>query len=348
MGGFFGDAGLLSHLTQLFWGDALHADVRQTHRQAHIQAEVQDFHQFLSGGVLQHHVAEGAERHFLTVHIFVGAGQDGQAVHDAVGRRQTAALKAQAGQQDVGLNDVLQGGGDYIHVAGLLGLPAVGHQGLIALGRQRKSGVGAHAGSAHALTGAAGQACVDPAEGPHVGTGLEIGGQCVAHAGNQEAGGSLGNHGGVNQNYAGALLEVGVIVKRRVLGVQHGGVAGGSIRGGDGRADNHAVALAHALGGVDGLAAAQADGAGAVILLGDLTQAGNLLPGALAPEVAQHELHAELLRRSVQLGLNAGHVVGVGNQQRRISERFDKIAQVQQLVLALHVLCGTDKCLSHN
>ena len=34
---------------------------------------------------------------------FVGAGQDGQAVHDAVGRRQTAALKAQAGQQDVGL-----------------------------------------------------------------------------------------------------------------------------------------------------------------------------------------------------------------------------------------------------
>ena len=57
--------------------------------------------------------------HFLTVHIFVGAGQDGQAVHDAVGRRQTAALKAQAGQQDVGLNDVLQGGGDDVHVAGL-------------------------------------------------------------------------------------------------------------------------------------------------------------------------------------------------------------------------------------
>ena len=125
-------------------------------------------------------------------------------------------------------------------------------------------------------------------------------------------------------------------------------MAGRRVSSGDGGDDNHAVALAHAFGSVNGLAAAHAHDAGALVFSGHGPEALHFLPGALAAEVAGHKFHAEFFSRLVQLLFHPFHVAVQGNQQRGIAEGLDEITQIQQLVLALHVLSGADKCLSHN
>ncbi len=120
------------------------------------------------------------------------------------------------------------------------------------------------------------------------------------------------------------------------------------VRCGDGGDDDHAVTLAHALGGVNGLAAAHADNARALVLRGHFPEPFHFLAGALAPEVAGNELHAERFGGLVQLVFHALHVAVQRDQKRGIAKGLDEIAQVQQFVLALHVLRGANKGFSHS
>ena len=112
--GLLGDAGLLGDQLQLLSGDLGHADVSQADGQADGLAEAQDLVDLLHGSVLQNQLDQGTEGDLLTVGVVVGTGQNGQTVMDSVGGSQTAGLEAQAGQQDVGLDDVLQSGSDNV------------------------------------------------------------------------------------------------------------------------------------------------------------------------------------------------------------------------------------------
>ena len=194
----------------------------------------------------------------------------------------------------------------------------------------------------------AGQTGVDAGEGADVGPGLKVGRQGVAHAGDQETGGCTGNNRGIDQDNAGTLLEVGIVIKLTVFGVEHGGVAGRSVRSCNGGNDDNAVTLTHAFGGVDGLAAAHTYDTGALVFLSDLPQALHFLAGALAMEVAGDEGHTEFFGSFVQLFLDALHVAVQRDQQGGIAKGLDEVAQVQQFVLTLDVLGRADKGFSHN
>ena len=328
--------------------DVLYAEVGKAHGQSDFQAEADDFFDLFHRSILENELADGAERDLFAVEVFMSLFQHGQTVVDGMRRGKTAGLESQTRKQDVGFDDILERGSNDVGFAGEHRFVAVGKQRLIAQFRQRVSGLGAH-GEQFALgaVGSAGQTGVDVAEGLFVGSGFEISGERVAHTRNEESDGSVRDNGGVDQNNAGALFEVSVVVESAVRRVQNRGVRSGSVGRRDGGAYNERITFGNALCGVYGFAAAETDGAGALVFLGDLLESGNFLTGTFAGEVDLDKLDFVLCGGGVEFGLNARRVVFMRYQQRSFAESLDKVTEVQKFVFALNVLGGANKCFSH-
>ena len=193
-------------------------------------------------------------------------------------------------------------GSDDVALAGEFRLVAVGEQSLVAQRGERERGLGAaREQSAFLAVRAAGKSRVDVAEGLDVGSRFEVGGKSVAHAGHEEAYGRLGDDAGVDEDHAGALFEVSIVVKRAVRSVEHCGVGRGRVGRRDGGADDERFALGDALRGVDSLAAAEAYGAGALVFFGKLLQTRDFLTGTLAREVCGDEYVYLFERRSCRV-----------------------------------------------
>jgi hypothetical protein len=83
----------------------------------------------------------------------MGFCQCGQSVVDGMGAGQSAAFKADAGKQGVGLNDMLQGRGDDLLLRCGLGGRAVAQQGIVAEPGQVKAGQGTETAAGVCRTG---------------------------------------------------------------------------------------------------------------------------------------------------------------------------------------------------
>ena len=83
--------------------DIAYAEILEAYGQADFEAELDNFLDFLDGGVLENELADGAEGNLFAVEFMVGFLEDGEAVVDGVGRSKAAALEAKARKQYVGL-----------------------------------------------------------------------------------------------------------------------------------------------------------------------------------------------------------------------------------------------------
>ena len=328
--------------------DILYAEVGKTYGKSNFEAEADDFVDFLGGRVLENELADGAERDLLAVEVFMCLLENGKSVVNGVRRGKTAGLKAQTGQQNVGLYDILESGSNLLGFAGKHSFVAVGKEVLVAEGSQRESGFGASCKEcALGTVGAAGKTCVDVTVGLHVGASFEISGERVAHARYEETYGSVGDNGGIDKDHAGALLEICVIVESSVRSIENGGVRGRRIGSGYRGADDERIAFGDAFRGVDGFTAAETYRASAFVLFGYLLKSRHFLTGTFAGEVHFYELDLILRGSGVEFRLNAGGIVLMRDEQSSLAEGFDKVTEVEELVFALNVLGGANKCFSH-
>ncbi|MNC38958.1 hypothetical protein D3C75_875910 [compost metagenome] len=157
---------------------------------------------------------------------------------DGMGCRKPAALKAEAGQQDVGLNNILQCRGNDVLITGQLCFDAILQQGFVAYAGQRQRGFGSFGFPAHPFTDTAGEPCIHIGEGSRSGPGFKIGGQSVPHARHQEPRRGFGDDGCINHDHGGALLEISVVVKSAFRRIKDRRMAGRSVCCGNGGNDD--------------------------------------------------------------------------------------------------------------
>ncbi|CVB11049.1 Uncharacterised protein [Serratia marcescens] len=236
--------------------------------------------------VLQHQLRQGAERHFLAVIQVVALLQHGKTVVNGVRRRQPTALEADAAQIGIGLNDAFH---RFRHHAGLdrqFGFHPFRQQRVItqprqAERRQRRFAAG-HAGGL----------------GVEAGLRLEIGGERVAHAGHQQTHRRFGDDGAVHHHHVRVARVNQVLGEFALFGVENRQRAGRRIGGGDGGNEHHRQLLVvrHGLGGVERLAAADADHAAAAVSLQLMAEPVYLLAAAFAVEAGRMMFHAVLLQ----------------------------------------------------
>gem|GEM_PF-6019959 len=180
----------------------------------------------------------------------VQLGDEGEALAHGVRAGHAAALETQAREEHVGLDDPLQVVIDHLRPHGLnRGFPVAADQIVAELG-QGQRGLGRPAGEE--VLCARGQAL----------PGLEMGGQGVAHAGDEEAYRGLGDDLGVHEHGVGVAVEEARPDERAVGIVGHDHPAGGRVVGGHRRHHDHRQAEQELdrLGQVEDLAAAQAHG----------------------------------------------------------------------------------------
>lgn len=189
-----------------------------------------------------------------------------------VRRSQTAGLKAQPREEGVRLDNGLKRRRDRVALVGFDGLAAVLEEDLLALGADGRRHLRREpAAKVGAVTR---------------GAGLEVGGEGIANAGREEAGGGLDDDGGVDEDGVRVLgvEAVGLEFAVRLVDDGEGGAGrvGGSSGGQDG--DLEADVVGNGLGGVDGLAAAEGDNEVDRVGLGEGADAADLLSRGLAAE----------------------------------------------------------------
>jgi len=263
--------------------------------------------------------------------------QRGEAVMHGMGARQARALEAQAAQEGVGLHDHVHGRGCRMHLGCGLGLPAEAHQQIVAKMRQREGRFGGIA--ARQVLGA----------GLAAGIRLEPGCERVAHAGDQEAGRTPGDHFGIHDHQVGVLRQDVVGLEDVVIGVRHRQRTAGRIGRCNGRNDHHRnlVLMGHGLACVDALAAADRQHDVPAMGLDHRIDPVDLLAGALAHKPLKVELDARVRKRLFQVRLHRGVAGFAAQDHGGLAECSNVRADLADSPGALHVLRGRDHDLCH-
>ena len=237
--------------------------------------------------------------------------KDGQPVVHGVRRGEPPALKADAAEEGVGLDDVFDGLGANVAFDGEFRAQAVLDQRVVAKLRKRDRGVRRLAAGAGAGVGGLYRA------------GLEIGRQRVAHAADEQAGGRRRNDVGVDQHEIRIRGQEEVLLKDALVAVDDGERAAGGVGRGDRRHDDDGLlrVVGDGLYGVEYLAAADADDDVAVAHLPD--EAVYLLFAALAAKFFK-----ERWRRAETLcdGFFYTFHAGGAYQNKRLRAEFFHIA----------------------
>ena len=356
----FGDASLCSNDLVFFFGEFFSDDftrarighkVVQANGETYFVAEVENFVEFFFGAVFKHELADCAECDDFAVHTArVNVVNRSQTVVDCVRSGKTARLESETGKKNVGFDDFFKSGGYDVAVASSLCFCAVADEVAIAKFGKCRCGVCAVAEKRAFLSVcAAGKTRVDVGYAVDVCSCLEVGGKSVAHTAYEEASRCVCDDVEVDKNDGRALTEVCVIVKFVIVGVKNGRVGSRCVRCRDGGADDERIACRNALRSVDCFAAAKTDGAVALVCFCKFLQRFHDRARALAFEkVAGNEFDAVFLLGRFEFFFDEVESKRVSDKKRFLTEGFYKITKVQQFVFALNVLCGTNKCFSHN
>ncbi|MNV50995.1 hypothetical protein D3C71_1430260 [compost metagenome] len=267
----------------------------------------------------------------------VTLGELGQAVVDGVGGGQPAALEADTAQIGVGLDDVLHRLGAEPLFHRQLGLVAIGQQGLVAeLGDGLRRQGGSTTG--HGL-----------ATGDLVGARLEVGRECIPHAGDQQPHRSAGDHAGIHDDHVGVGRDHQVFAELPLRGVDDRQRTGGGIGGGDGRHYDHRHLLVEGdrFGGIQRFATADADDDVKRRLVAAGQQAVDLGAGAFAIEAVELGFDACAVEAGGHSIANQLGDEGIGQNKRLAAERLDVVADVGEGPVALHVFAGADDDAVH-
>ena len=360
MDALVGDASLCGDDLVFFFGEFFSDDfararichkVVQADGETDFVAEVEHFVELFFGAVFKHELADCTECDDFAVHAAcVDVVDCGQTVVDCVCSCKTAGFESETGEKDVGFNDFFESGSYYVAVASGFRFCTVADEVVIAKLCKCRSGVRAVAEeSAFLAVCSAGKTCVDVGNAVDVCSCFEISGECVAHAAHEEARRCVCNDVEVDEDDGRALTEVCVIVKVMIVGVKNRRVGRRCVGCRDGGADDERIACRNALRCVDCFAAAETDGACALVCFCKLLQCFYNRARAFALEnVAGNEFNAVFLLGCFEFLFDEVERKRVCDKKCFLTEGFYKITKVQQFVFALHVLCGTNKCFSHN
>ena len=248
------------------------------------------------------------------------------------------ALKANAGEQRIGLDDVLHGRRQRALLQRDLGLDAIGHKRLIAELGERQAGHSALTAGASAAVGIVRR------------LSLEIGCERIAHTGNRQAHRARRDNRRIHQDDVGVCLKEEVLVELAVIGIEHRKRRARCIGRGDGGAnDNRGLqVIGDGLRGVEDLAATDADDDVATVVAGERNQAIDLALGALAVKVLKQQLGLGLGKTALDLSTDALLARRCHDDEGLSAERLDIGAELGQLVRTLDVLAGAIENCSHN
>ena len=265
-------------------------------------------------------------------------GQHRQTVVDGMSGSKARALKANTGEQRVGLDDVLDGRCKRTLLQRNLGLDAIGHKRLIAELGECQTGHTALAASAGAAVGVMRR------------LSLEISCERIAHTGNRQAHRARCDNRRIHKNDIGVCLKEEVLVELTVIGIEHRKRRTRCIGRGDGGAnDNRGLqVIGDGLRGVEDLAATDADDDVATVVAGERNQAIDLALGAFAVKVLKQQLGLSLGKAALDLGADALLARRRHDNEGLSAERLDIGAELGELVRTLDVLAGAIENCSHN
>ena len=248
------------------------------------------------------------------------------------------ALKANAGEQRVGLNDVLDGRRERTLLQRDLGLDAIGHKRLVAELGERQAGHAALAAGASAAVGIMRR------------LGLKVGCERIAHAGNRQAHRARRDNCRIHQDNIGVCLKEEILVELAVIGVEHRKCRARSIGRSNGGAndDRGLQVVGNGLRGVEDLAATDADDDVATVVASERNQTIDLALGALAVKVLEQQLGLGLGKTALDLGTDALLARRRHDDEGLSAERLDIGAELGELVRTLDVLAGAIENCSHN
>ena len=267
----------------------------------------------------------------------VALGQHRQAIVDGMSSSKARALKANARKQRIGLDDVLDGRRERTLLQRNLGLDAIGHERLVAELGERQAGHAALTAGASATVGIV--RCL----------GLEIGCERIAHTGNRQAHRARRDNRRIHKDNIGVCLKEEVLVELAVIGVEHRKCRARGIGRGDGGANNNRrlQVVGNGLGGVEDLAATDADDDVATVVASERNQAIDLALGALAVKVLKQQLGLGLGKTALDLGTDALLARRRHDDEGLSAERLDIGAELGEFVRALDVLAGAIEDCSH-
>ena len=219
-----------------------------------------------------------------------------------------------------------------------LGLDAIGHKRLVAeLGKCQTSHT-ALAASAGATVGIVRR------------LGLKVGCERIAHTCHRQAHRARRDNRRIHQDNVGVCLKEEIFIELAIVGVKHGKCGARCIGRGDSGAndDRRLQVVGNGLGGVENLAATDADDDVATIVASKRSQAIDFALGALAVKVLKQQLGLSLGKASLDLGTDALLARRRHDDEGLSAERLDIGAELGQLVGTLDVLAGAIENCSHN
>ena len=304
----------------------------QSDWQADRSAEAVSLLQFVLRRIFQHQLRQAAERDLFAVHHTLALRDRVQAVTDSMGCALAAALKSDAAEQGVCLDDIFDRLRAELTLNRLLGLAAVSQKHVIAQPRDR-------------LGGQRGFAAVDIVRGRcRTCTRFEVGGECVAHTGHQQPDRRMGDQLRVNEHDIRALGQRQPAVKRAVIMVDHGQGRAGGIRG-DRRRDNHAGRVKKTSGRlrrIHDFAAAGADYNITALVGKDTLHAVDLGHRAFALKSDKVQGTGRTVG-PLHGRLDAFHAECAGDDQRLFAKAGDMPAQVAQFSASLDIFARCSK-----
>ena len=248
------------------------------------------------------------------------------------------ALKANAGEQRICLDDVLHGRRERTLLQRNLGLDAIGHKRLIAELGERQTSHTALAASTGAAVGIMRR------------LGLKVGCERIAHTGNRQAHRARRDDRRIHQDNVGVCLKEEIFIELAVIGVEHRKCRARCIGRSDGGAnDNRGFqVIGNGLRGVENLTATDTDDDVATVVASERNQAIDLALGALAVKVLKQQLGLGLGKAALDLGTDALLARRRHDDEGLSAERLDIGAELGELVRTLDVLAGAIENCSHN
>ena len=271
------------------------------------------------------------------VHV-VAFLQNGQAVVDGMCARETAAFKADAGQQGVCLNDFFHGIGADAGFQSHLCLDAFLHQRVEAQLSQSHGGQGA----VSSRTGE-GVLCL-------TGAGLKIGGKGVAHSGYGETHRRPGDDLGVHQHHVRIGGQEQIFLKNAVRGVNDGKRAARRVRGCDGGADDdrRVSVVGGRLCGIQDLSAAHADHQVTAFLFHDACETADFVLAAFPVEIVKQDGAVRPFKAFLNHA-SGSFVSGCADENQSFFPVFPCVAsQPGKLSCSLHISAGTVQNVCHD
>ena len=268
----------------------------------------------------------------------VALGQHRQAIVDGVRGSKAGTLKANTGEQRVGLDDMLDGRRQSTFLQGDLGLDAIGHERLVAEFGERQAGHTALAASTGTAVGIMRR------------LSLKVGCERITHTGNRQAHRARRDNRRIHQDNVGVCLKEEIFIELAIVGVEHRKCRARRIGRGDGGANDNRrpQVVGDSLSGIEDLAATDANDDVAAVVARERHQTVDLALGALAVKVLKQQLGLSLGKTALDLGTDALLARGRHDDEGLSAERLDIGAELGELVRTLDVLAGAIENCSHN